>query len=332
MPTLEPFVTPLAAGDPLTHANLTLVPLAGEEGHGPDYLLAAEALDAGLLTVTETSESGTVPELLATSTAETPILLLDGEELVGAKQNRILNTGVLLPPTSKTRIPVSCVEQGRWRHVAPDFKTGTVSPSRMRARKSRDVHCSLRACGRPQSDQAGVWDEVEAELGRLGAASPTMAMHDAIRQREGDLDAFLQGLAYPAEARGVFVAIGNRFAVVDVFDKAATLRKVWPRLVTGYALDALGRRRPEDAAFEPKGPQAVLEWLGQVACEPYPSPGLGEDWRFEADDLAGHALVADRACVALSAFPTDPADRRSQPDPEADGPRIQPPSRRRRRR
>ena len=145
MPTLDLFVRDLQPGQPLMHANLTLVPLAGGEGHGPDYLLAAEAVGAGLLTVTETSEAGSVPELLATSTADRPVLLLDGEELVGAKQNRILNTTVLLPPKSKIRIPVSCVEQGRWRHVSPDFKTGPVSPSRMRARKSRDVHSSLRA-------------------------------------------------------------------------------------------------------------------------------------------------------------------------------------------
>jgi len=29
--------------------------------------------------------------------------------------------------------------------------------------------------GRHESDQAGVWDEVQEELARLGAASPTMA-------------------------------------------------------------------------------------------------------------------------------------------------------------
>jgi len=329
MPTLDLFVRDLQPGRPTAHVNLTLVPLQGGEGHGPDYLLAAEAVAAGLLAVTETSEAGTVPELLATSTADRPVLLLDGEELVGAKQNRILNTSVLLPPRSKTRIPVSCVEQGRWRHVSPHFLPGPVSPSRMRARKSRDVHGSLRTRGRPESDQAAVWDEVQSELSGLGAASPTMALHDALHHRRHDLGEFLDALPYPAGARGVFAAVGDRFAVVDCFDRPATLEKVWRRLVTGYALDALGRHGREAGAVEPKGPKAILERLGQMACEAYPSPGMGEDWRLAAEDLTGHALVVDRTCIALAAFPAEEGPVMDRGGAGADGPRIQPPSPRR---
>jgi len=330
MPTLDLFVNALSPARPVAHANLTLVPLAGGEGHGPDYLLAAEAVQAGLLTVTETSKAGTVPELLATSTADRPVLLLDGEELVGAKQNRILNTTVLLPPKAKTRIPVSCVEQGRWRHVSPSFIPGPVSPSRMRARKSHDVHGSLRARGRHESDQAAVWDEVQAELSGLGAASPTMALHDALHYRRHDLSEFLDALPYPDGARGVFAAVNDRFAVLDLFDRASTLEKVWQRLVTGYALDALGRHRREQTSVEPKGPKAILDRLGQVQCEAYPSPGLGEDWRFAAEDLAGHALVVDRTCITLAAFPADDELSMGRGGSWAEGPRIQPPSRRRR--
>ena len=42
------------------------------------------------------------------------VLFLEGEELVGAKQNRILNTSVLIAAHTKSKIPVSCVEAGRW--------------------------------------------------------------------------------------------------------------------------------------------------------------------------------------------------------------------------
>jgi hypothetical protein len=41
------------------------------------------------------SEGGSVPHLLFINDAMRPVLLLDGEELVGAKQNRVLNLTVL---------------------------------------------------------------------------------------------------------------------------------------------------------------------------------------------------------------------------------------------
>jgi len=57
-----------------------------------------------------------VPELKVISQSDRPILLLDGEELVGAKQNRVLNTTILLREKAETNIQVSCVEQGRWSY------------------------------------------------------------------------------------------------------------------------------------------------------------------------------------------------------------------------
>ena len=88
--TLKRFLGSLEAGDALSHLNLAVIPLSGD-GHQPlDYTLGAEAIEANALEVTEVSEGGSVPELLVMSKADTMILLLDGEELVGAKQNRIL--------------------------------------------------------------------------------------------------------------------------------------------------------------------------------------------------------------------------------------------------
>jgi len=60
--------------------------------------------------ITEVTESGSVPFLQVANGADRPLLLLDGEELIGAKQNRILNTTVLVAGHTEVTIPVSCVE------------------------------------------------------------------------------------------------------------------------------------------------------------------------------------------------------------------------------
>jgi len=326
--TLKPFVEMLKVGDGIGHLNLMLVPLRGE-GHGQlDYILGADAIVAGQLHVTEVSEGGHVPELLVVSEADKPALLLDGEELIGAKQNRILNTSVLVPAKAQTKIPVSCVEQGRWRYASPDFTAGSYAPSKLRARKSRDVGRNLKESGQAASNQGAVWDEVAAMQFSLGAESPTMAMHDAIDQRHDSLDGYVKALSYPEDARGVFVAINGRFTAMDLFDKPATLERVWPRLLMGYAVDALVRSMGDEKPVSPKGPHAFIERLGQVPSTPCPSPGLGEDWRFEAEDVVGQALVADGVCVHLSMFPNEGLESRRDP---AEQP-IVPPSRRRRNR
>lgn len=322
---LAGFLEALKVGSPFGHRNLTLIPLSGNGNGQLDYVLGADAIEAGTLTVTEVDEGGSVPELLVKSTAETMVLFLDGEELVGAKQNRILNTSVLLPPKAETRIPVSCVEQGRWHHTSPEFCAGSYSPSKLRARKSRDVGRSLRARGEAVSDQGAVWEEVAETIEGAAVPSPTMAMHDVIEQRRDSLESYLDALPYPDDARGVIVAIEGKFAAADCFDKPETLRRIWPRLISGYALDAISGRSGKPKTFSAKAARVLLEHLGELDCQPCPTVGIGQDWRFESEALVGQALVAEDTCIHLSAFPNDEKDR-SQPR----GPRIVPPSRRRR--
>jgi hypothetical protein len=322
-------VDALEATKMIGHANLTLVPLSGPRAGRLDYILSAEAIEAGTLTITEVSEDGSVPELLAENKGPQLVLLLDGEELVGAKQNRIMNTSVLLRPDSRTKIPVSCVEQGRWNQTTHQFASGGYSPSFLRQRKSKSVGHQLRATGEARSDQGEVWDSVEESMVSLSANSPTMAMSDAIQQRSEAFEPYVNALGYPQDTRGVIAAVNGKFAAADVFDSPETLERIWSRLITGYAMDAVASKAatPGKAlrSLTASGARALLEHVGEIGCDVCPSVGLGKDWRFEAKDVVGQGLVARRACVHLSIFPNDESnqdDRRPS--------RIVPPSRRRR--
>ena len=136
------------------------------------------------------------------------------------------------------------------------------------------------------------------------------------------------GLESPilAEARaGTYVT--TYFA--DVFDRPETLERIWSRLITGYAMDAVALKSAEELktarSLTARGARALLEHVGEIGCDVCPSVGLGKDWRFEAKDVVGQGLVARKACVHLSIFPNDEpnqGDRRPS--------RIVPPSRRRR--
>ena len=301
--SLAPYLANLAVGDAIGHLNLTLMPLRGE-GHGLiEYLLAEQAIASGQLTVSEISQSGSVPELLVTSTTEQMILLLDGEELVGAKQNRILNTSILLPPGAKLNIPVSCVEQGRWRSVSAKFSAGGYATLALRARKSEDVGRNLRERSQAASDQMAVWDSVQDTLAKTGTRSNSMALSDARQEQRASLESYIDALPYPANAQGLLAAINGQFMVLELFDKPATLERIWPRLLAGYALDALISPKVKPRSFAPKTARTIMDTLAKTDCTPCPSAGLGQDCRFDSADFVGQSLIFQDQCIHLCAFP-----------------------------
>jgi len=305
--------------------KLTYVRREGLGGPVPGYILAVEGFETGLLKVTEVDAGGHVPELLADSQAELACLLLGGEELIGAKQNRILNTDVLLRPHGKSRIPVACVEQGRWRYTREDFSSGAHAPASIRGRQSRSVRRSLEASATPEADQGEVWESVQGFLARMDTSSETMAMSDAYREREVDIEGLVKAFACPEDAVGVIATIDGKFAAFDLFDQPDTLRKVWPRLMSGYAADAMMRKAMKGASGGQGEPFNLLDRLGSLECTVNRGVDLGDDWRFESPDLVGSALVLDGTALHLSAFPVedDPANAGNP------GPRIARPRRRR---
>jgi hypothetical protein len=184
----------IQVADPIHHESLTIFPLLAGAGGNAEYLLADEAIAAGSVTVEEVGEAGSVPSLIVNNQSDRLVLFLEGEELRGAKQNRVLNTSVLVAAASKTAIPVSCVEQGRWRFVSPHFASGgSHSSSKLRHILKKSVSRSAEEGRGHGSDQAGVWKEVSRQMASLGSQSPTGAMADTYAAHQARLDEFRGG-------------------------------------------------------------------------------------------------------------------------------------------
>ena len=125
---LSDLASRLSLGPIHRFGRLAVVPLIDRMAKPSGWLTLDAALAGGEVEVTEVSESGSVPELCLLNRSSFPIFLLDGEELVGAKQNRILNLSILVPAASNFEVPVSCVEQGRWSWRSRGFQSaGRVS-------------------------------------------------------------------------------------------------------------------------------------------------------------------------------------------------------------
>jgi hypothetical protein len=279
-----PAFSRIHVGQPIRHETLAVFPLFLSEAatEEVDYLLSDEAVAAGTVTVEEVSEAGSVPTLQVTNRGDQRVLFLEGEELRGAKQNRVLNTSVLIGAKTKSTIPVSCVEQGRWRFRSRAFSTSdNYSSSKMRHWLKQSVTRSLREGHGHQSDQGAVWNEVSRQALAMKVSSATAAMADTYESHRGKLEEFRSRLPYIEGAIGMAVAVGSKIVALDLFDKPSTCRKIWDRLLSGFVMDAL-EDRPTEASADFSEVETLLKRLEAAPWQE--SPAVGEGREFRADD------------------------------------------------
>ncbi len=86
----------LVAGKPIIKGALGVLPVHSDRVGKVEYITYDEALKNESIAVTEVDEGGSVPELRLQNTGDQRVLILDGEQLIGAKQNRVLNTTILV--------------------------------------------------------------------------------------------------------------------------------------------------------------------------------------------------------------------------------------------
>jgi len=303
---MDPILVPLDTleiGEPVTAANLTMFPLLLPEEAAPAYLTLDEALAGGLASVTEVSESGSVPELLVTNRAPQPVLILDGEELVGAKQNRIVNLSILVPARETLHIPVSCVEAGRWARRSREFAAaGRAHYAKGRAAKLAQVNYSLRSTGTRAADQGDVWFDIDAKAARMKARSVTSAAAAMYEKAHRHLEEFQERLDVAPRQAGAIFTINGIVAGMDLFDSPATWRKSMRKLVQSYGLDALDSTGGPASDARPQ-PRTFLRAVQAAPVARFKAIGLGEDVRIDDKKTIGGALAVDGRLVHLVAFP-----------------------------
>ena len=299
---IEKALANLRLGSPQVHSNLALFPLVGEAA-AADYVLLDEAIERGLARVTEVSAEGRVPELAFENASARKILLVDGDELVGAKQNRVLNLSILVGPGRKVVIPVSCVEQGRWRSRGEHFGSARRSLfSSARAKSSRSVTQSLSSSGTRRSNQSQVWADIGEKMLLCGASSETGAVGDLYASRDQDLSAYVHAFRAEPRQRGAVVAIDGKVVGLELFDSPQAFEHYLGKLVRSYALDALPTSSGKALSPTEDAVRRFLDSLLSAGAERFAALGEGEDIRLSGNGVTGGALASNGRVVHLAGF------------------------------
>jgi hypothetical protein len=308
----EPVAQPLAelatiglrVEAPDIHEALAVFPIFGPDARAV-YRSYADAFADGA-TIKELSGGASVNDLIVHNGTDQALLLYEGEEVLGAQQNRTFDVSVLVAAGAWARVPVSCVEQGRWdsTRASESFTAAPhVAYPALRRQKNLQVRRSVAVGQEPRAAQGAVWSEVAAKSDRLSVDSETSAMQDLYERFHDALEAFDDRVTLRDGQVGAIVAIGCRFVVLDCVSRPDVFAHLHGPLLRGYALDALESRRAETPTVD--AARAFIDCALRAPATTRPAIGLGVDTRFTTVGVSGAALVHDDELVQLTAFPED---------------------------
>ncbi|MDP2863153.1 MAG: hypothetical protein Q8N95_10210 [Desulfobacterales bacterium] len=285
-------------GEIQIHKHVAVLPILTSNGHGPAYLTMKETIESSLLTVTEVSEGGHVPELKVINRADKPVLLIDGEELIGAKQNRVLNTTILLKEKLETVTPVSCTEHGRWSYQSGHFEESEYMMSaNLRNIKNMSVSNSLKNSHRFASDQGAVWDGIGTQAAAAGVHSATGAMRDIHEARREDFDDWLEQYPLVSEQKGLLVMVNGKAVGFDMVSNIDAFRVIYPKLIRSYLMDAILEKPGKGkAASSHEKAKSFMSTILTCTEKRYDSVGHGQDYRYEGKKIVGSVQLALQTC------------------------------------
>jgi hypothetical protein len=227
----------MTTGEPVFLRNLTLYPVRLASSNGGAVVSVDEVLDSDLGEFREL-KTPRVDEIEFENRGDKPVLMLDGEEITGSLQNRIVAASTYVEPHMAANIGVICAEEDRWEELGA-FTTGYCSYPGIRA--------ILLGRGRRKDGlQQSVWDEIERKMTVTRTLSATSSMHDIYSNLDDEISRYVEDFAGLNHDTVGFIGVaGGKILGLDIFAGPAIYRKYEGKLLRSYALDAIEHRRAE---------------------------------------------------------------------------------------
>ncbi len=286
-------------GEPVFLRNLVVYPLTQNDAHSHSDDIANE-LSPFTIDEIVAAEKGEfheyevpdINEIVFSNRSDFPAVMLDGEEVTGSLQNRIITQSNLVEARTSKDIPVICVEQGRWDDIG-GFQTGYCSYPHIRTILVKSRHRRI-------DTQQTIWKEINRKLTVTKTTSATSSMHDIYDNLEEEVMRYVEDFSrLNHNTTGFIGTAGNRILGCDIFQNTKIYRKFENKLIRSYALDAIEYQKargnhPDVGKFL----DALIAALRRKRMRKKET-----NIKIKGDGFLGQALIHRDSIIHLSAFP-----------------------------
>jgi len=281
----------LKASEPIFLRNLIIYPINGDTENGFNPLTIDETLSlkTGKFCELDTPD---INKIIFENKNTSPVLMLDGEEITGSLQNRIITTSNLVEAESSKDIPVICVEEERWEEIG-GFKTGYCSYPRIRTILAKSLYKKI-------DTQRLIWNEINRKLTATKTISTTSSMHDIYNNLQAEISRYLEDFhSLNRTTIGLIGVAGNRILGCDIFLSPKIYRKFENKLISSYVLDAIEYQRKSGNLPDVEKFFASIKSVSKKKR----IKGMSKNIRVKGDGFLGQALIYNDCLIHLSAFP-----------------------------
>ena len=286
--------------EPVEKNNITTFFLSSIEKNNNKYLSFSDAIAKNQVQISEVNKKGLVTKLSVSNKSSDNIIILNGELIIGRqiRQDRIVDSTVLIPGYATVLINTFCGEQYRWSpRLSNKISTSeSLYFSSGRANNAADINTKL-------SKQCRIWSEISEKISDFNVKSFTNSVDQIYKKKKVNVEEIVNFFKIPSEAVGVVLGISNQLVNIDIFSNNCMLQIYLPKIIRSIALDSF-KKISKKSYLKKKDVHRFLRQIHQANKQKRQvvEGALGEELQFNSESVAGSILYHKEQTVHFSAF------------------------------
>ena len=285
--------------DSQKYENVEAIPIKSDFFGKKDFITLKKGYEMNLVEIKELEHS-TVNTVSCKNDSVTPLILIDGDEITGAMQNRIINDTLLIPAQSTLNIPVSCTEHGRWHTRGEGEASRTFKPSLYSANHSTRSRKS-RASYEERDYQGEVWDSISEFESRSNFKSMTSALNDSYENLKDKQNDYLKKFNIEDGQNGVIFIVNGELKGLELFYNHSIYKQYHEKLCRSYIIEAIVEKKSVEN-IDRLELMKLLEKISDSEFKSKKSIGLGDNLKFSNDFGSGSGLVWEDELIHMTFF------------------------------